>query len=583
MINLKQKAVLIVSSIVLLALIFNACEPLATLPDSTKDKDSLTPSVTELSETVVSEEENSVVSVETAVPATLTPEPEKAKIWFQSHLPEDYRQLFLELDAIKEFDLVDRQDDADIVLDFNVSEEINQYVFALVAPFRTLTDEVTFEAFRAFWNGSTEFPTQKLVLTAETHYAMSLILGEPKAELVNVLGGDDFDDYFEEGESWGIVPFDSLQSQWKVIAINEQSPVRKAFDADEYPLKISIGLDYALPSDTHAEELKEQFELLKQELMVALPRSNRDGSKLTTVIMTGVTAMVRATAKEMEYKGVLHPGGDVREVMREADIAHVSNEIPFYSSCPEPQWTQENLKFCSNPKYMELLLDIGTDVVDLTGDHFADYGADAMFETLDLYDENSLPYFGGGRDITEATQAVKFEINGNKIAFLGCNGKEPGYARVSETEPGAYRCDMDFMVSKVQELVAEGYLPVFTFQHFEYYHWGIEKALEQDFRRIAEAGAVVVSGSQGHQPHAFEFYEGGFLHYGLGNLFFDQLTIYPDTDKAFLDRFVFYDGTIISIELLTVRFRDWSKPSWATETEREEMLRKLFEVSNRNQ
>jgi poly-gamma-glutamate capsule biosynthesis protein CapA/YwtB (metallophosphatase superfamily) len=33
---------------------------------------------------------------------------------------------------------------------------------------------------------------------------------------------------------------------------------------------------------------------------------------------------------------------------------------------------------------------------------------------------------------------------------------------------------------------------------------------------------VIVSGSQAHQPHGFEFYNGSLIHYGLGNLFFDQ-------------------------------------------------------------
>lgn len=225
-------------------------------------------------------------------------------------------------------------------------------------------------------------------------------------------------------------------------------------------------------------------------------------------------------------------------------------------------------------------MDIGTDVVDLTGDHFADFGAEAMHETLDMYDEHKIPYFGGGRDINDATQPVKFEVNGNKIAFLGCNGKEPGYARVSETNPGAYLCNMDDMVSQVQELVAEGYLPIFTFQHVEYYHWGAEPYLMKDFRRIAEAGAVVVSGSQGHQPHAYEYYDGAWVHYGLGNLFFDQYGTYDDTDKAFLDRIVFYDGKMIGVELLTVQFFDWAKPTWTNAEQREFMLKKLFEVSD---
>jgi Xaa-Pro aminopeptidase len=43
-----------------------------------------------------------------------------------------------------------------------------------------------------------------------------------------------------------------------------------------------------------------------------------------------------------------------------------------------------------------------------------------------------------------------------------------------------------------------------------------------DFVNLAAAGAVFVQGSQAHQAQGFEFYGDSLIHYGLGNLFFDQ-------------------------------------------------------------
>ena len=49
--------------------------------------------------------------------------------------------------------------------------------------------------------------------------------------------------------------------------------------------------------------------------------------------------------------------------------------------------------------------------------------------------------------------------------------------------------------------------------------------------RVADAGATMVSGSQAHYPHIMEFRGESFIHYGLGNLFFDQMTyILPNGD-----------------------------------------------------
>jgi len=63
------------------------------------------------------------------------------------------------------------------------------------------------------------------------------------------------------------------------------------------------------------------------------PVTNRDPSRLTIVAMTGVTALVRATAFTMEQRGVKYPGKDVRDWLRDADITHISNEVPFARDC----------------------------------------------------------------------------------------------------------------------------------------------------------------------------------------------------------------------------------------------------------
>lgn len=574
--KMKKRTLLRTGFFLVFILVVSACQTLAEPTEPTGSVD--VPGVLESEEIP----EQSVLTPELAevFPTPTAEEPVKPRLWLEPHLPAD---MLAKMPGTELFDLVSDETEADFLFEYGGEDVCSQWVYALVAPFKTLNDEVRFDKLKQFWQDGKDFPAKALVVDESGFKAMSAILGKPGAA-VKVIPEGDLQTFFEENPGvWAILPFEALQAQLKVIALDGQSPIHKDFDPAIYPLSVPIGLrvsDKLALDSARLAQFTPVAEVLSQALKVVLPESNRQADKLATVMMTGVTALVRATAMEMRLKGILYPGEDVREVMREADIAHVSNEIPFYSQCPPPQWTQEKLVFCSDPTYIDLLLDIGTDVVDLTGDHFADFGAEAMHETLDIYDEHHLPYFGGGRNIEDATRPVKFEVNGNKIAFLGCNGKAPGYARVSDHEPGAYSCHMDDVVAEVEALVAEGYLPIFTFQHIEYYHWGAEPYLVEDFRRVAEAGAVVVTGSQGHQPHAYEFHEGSFVHYGLGNLFFDQIGTYEDTDKAFLDRIVFYDGRMIGVELLTVQFFDWAKPTWTTPEQREAMLEKLFEVSD---
>ncbi len=72
-----------------------------------------------------------------------------------------------------------------------------------------------------------------------------------------------------------------------------------------------------------------------------------------------------------------------------------------------------------------------------------------------------------------------------------------------------------------------------------------------------------------------------FIHYGLGNLFFDQYQFCTNNacDDGFIDRHVFYDGRYIGTELLTIRFVDYARPRLMTQEERVELLDKVFSAS----
>jgi poly-gamma-glutamate synthesis protein (capsule biosynthesis protein) len=308
---------------------------------------------------------------------------------------------------------------------------------------------------------------------------------------------------------------------------------------------------------------------------------NRDPAKLATVILTGVTAMVRATAKTMDVKGITYPGEAIRDLMREADVTHINNEVPFYGGCPSPDPNQEKQIFCSSPRYMELLMDIGTDVIELSGDHFADYDEAAMYETLDIYKQYNMPYYGGGYNLEDGRKPLLMEVNGNKIMFIGCNYKTI-YASATDTIPGAVPCDFDYMTGQIAYYRSQGYLPISTFQYHEF---DTAKARPQqiiDFRRMADAGAIIVSGSQAHVPQEMEFYNGGFIHYGLGNLFFDQIAKRGPrlTEREFIDRHVFYDGRYLGVELITAWLTDYARPRYMTELERTRFLTDIFKESD---
>ena len=448
-----------------------------------------------------------------------------------------------------------------------------QLVYALAAPFPTVTDGITFDELKRFWmdgNAPTPFDEHPLLMEKSGYDAFGALWDEPAAGAVQIVAADQLlEAAWSEMPSWAIVPFELLEPRWKVLTIDGQSPIRKGFDLSSYPLVVNLTLQ-------SSNEL--------QSPILTLRPPNYDPSKLTTVVMTGVTALVRATAFTMELKGSTYPGERIRELMREADIAHVSNEIPFYTGCTFPKPDQGALVFCSDPKYIDLLTDIGADVIELTGNHFADRGSAGMRETIEIYNAHNLPYFGGGLDLQDSLEPALFEVNGNKIAFIGCNKPDVGrFPTATNFQPGAAPCNFEYLTGKINSLKAQGYVVISTFQWNESYDSRPSPQQVRDFQLMADSGASIVSGSQAHHAQMMEFHNGSFIHYGLGNLFFDQM---GDQDwmprgirREFIDRYVIYDGRLISVELITAMLEDYSRPRLMTEQERAGFLQEYFYYS----
>jgi Bacterial capsule synthesis protein PGA_cap len=485
----------------------------------------------------------------------------KVSIWMPPYLGET---LGVRLEDSWRAYLVSDEAAANVKLEVGKQNVVSQWVYAVVAPFPTTVQGVTKDELLLDWQGQTvgPFGGQPILMDQNTFGVFSALWGPAAPLSVNVIAKNELIDY-----AWAIVPFESLDPRWKVLTVDGLSPIHRDFDLAAYPLKIPISLGGEADA---VEWVKTNF---------ALPATNRDPGKLTVVVLTGVTALVRATAFMMEQHGITYPDQEIRNWLLSADITHISNEVPFAEDCPYPDPLQAEVRFCSRDVYIQLLEDVGTDVVELTGDHFQDWGTEAMFHTLDMYRARGWAYYGGGMDLNDGRKALLLDNNGNRIAFIGCNAKGGSFAQASQTDPGAAVCDLGWMAQEITRLKGEGYLVIATFQHNEYYSYAAEPDQQQDFRQMAEAGAVIVSGSQAHQPQSMEFLNGTFIHYGLGNLFFDQYNLCPACREGLIDRHIFYNGRYINTELLPIQFVDYARSRPLTVDEANALLQALFSAS----
>lgn len=434
------------------------------------------------------------------------------------------------------------------------------------------------------WTGQTaSADIAHIYASPATISALESLLGPAGAEVVPTAAEDIDAAIWDDKLGLAIVPFDALSVRLRAIPIEGESPVSNQFDAADWPLVVRSWLT---PLTDRGRDVLDQ-------IAFQLPLRNRDAGKLTTLIMTGVTAIARNSAVAIERSGDW--GFLAREVGPElaaADITIISNEIPFIKDCQADN-RLNNLILCSRYEYWENLTLSGVDAIGLSGNHQNDFGYDAMRESLAFYEEHNIPVYGGGVDEKAAWQPLILEHNGNRLGFLAANqwGPEWYYNGAGESVsswagadwPGSARFTLERMAQEIRALKPQVDLVFAEVQHTEFNAAGDYQTepiaqQETDFRGMIDAGAAVVTGVQAHAPQAMELRSGNPILYGLGNLYFDQTWSWP-TRTGLVVRHTIYDGRLLNTELLVTVIEKDFHLRWATPEERVQVLRTVFDAS----
>ncbi len=423
------------------------------------------------------------------------------------------------------------------------------YFFAVAVPFLTLQDDISFDEVETRWRSGE-------VLTSESGMALlPTLLGEP-GEGVRELSADALLAALEDApEAIALIGFEQIDPRFKILTVDGANLLSNQLAAGEWPL-----------------------------LVESEGAGNRDPAQLTTLVMTGVTAMARGTADATERSGsYAYPAEIIGPELALADITHVSNEIPFIEGCVVMN-VENNLTLCSKPEYWAALEFMGTDIVGLSGNHVNDFGRDGARESLGWYKENNIPIYGSGITVDEACAPLLWEHNGNTFAFVAALAYGPKSAWVTDEEPGAcsYYEHRDRILNTIAALAGEVDIVAVELQYEETYFAYPTPSQVEEFRDLRAAGADLVTGVQSHVPQAQEPYGAfdaggpGMISYGLGNLYFDQMWSWETRSELYL-RHTIYNGQIINSEILTGVLEDFAQPRWATPSERELILSTIFD------
>ncbi len=212
--------------------------------------------------------------------------------------------------------------------------------------------------------------------------------------------------------------------------------------------------------------------------------------------------------------------------MNEADIMWLNNEFTYSeggSPLPGKAYT-----FRAKPERVELLKELGVDIVGLANNHVYDYGKQAMLDTFDTLEDAGIPYVGAGRNLEDAMKPYYMKIEGKTVAFVAASRAEKNKMtpQATETEPGILRCyDTTLFDEEIKEADAKADIVVAL------PHWGteysttLEQVQKDTAREYIDAGADVIIGAHTHCLQGFEYYNDVPIIYSLGNYWFNEKTL----------------------------------------------------------
>jgi poly-gamma-glutamate synthesis protein (capsule biosynthesis protein) len=510
-------------------------------------------------------------SADATITATpFQPDPKPESIYFGSSVPKGWIQ------DVGNLTTTENVEEADLILDLSVRPgfyPVSQFdrIYAVGVPFDSVIDNISIAELQNLWVSGTQSSAgyKQIFITDASHSVFIQLWGLPFETSVKVIDQQDLvSELWTVSDALTILPFEEIEPRLKILEVDGINPLDRPMDEENYGLTVTYIL-------SGAQDVETLLQTEIEQLMLSIPATNRDESKMAVVMMTGTTALARVTLKKIDLNGYDYPVEMVKDWFLSADLRHVSNEVSFMDGCT--YLDANTMQFCSKPDQIKVLENIGVNVVESTGNHMNDFPGDAFTQTLNMYQERGWLSFGGGFDEESAKQPATIEVNGNKIAFIGCNPQGPKSIWATESIAGAAKCDFPWFYEEITKLKSDGYIVISTFQSEEIYLPMFDEYYRTIFKDAAKAGADIIQGSQAHVPMGFEFIHNSLIHYGLGNFLFDQME--PVNVREFYDRHIIYNGKYISTELLTATLTDWSRPVPMNESDRQEFLNELFTAS----
>ncbi len=241
-------------------------------------------------------------------------------------------------------------------------------------------------------------------------------------------------------------------------------------------------------------------------------------SRKRAVAAAGVTIALLCPAPALALEGPGYPWTSVGPTLRAQDIAFGNLECSVTTrGAPVPK----QFTFRGSPNALRVATRMaGFDVYNLANNHAADYGTQALLDTVANVRRFGATAVGAGGSLASASEPRVVERLGLRVAFVGFSDILPAEFFAGPSRAGTQPATPTLIRAGVRRALERADVVIATF------HWGIERATSEDGRQrgfadiALQAGASAVIGAHPHVLQPIRARGRRPVAYSLGNFVF---------------------------------------------------------------
>lgn len=216
------------------------------------------------------------------------------------------------------------------------------------------------------------------------------------------------------------------------------------------------------------------------------------------------------------YKN-LFPG--VKDLLCSVDYSIVNFEttIPTSDSTPIDKIGSH---LCAKENALEPLKHLGFDMLTCANNHFMDYGAKALTNTITSAKQYAFDYVGAGKNIHDAGEIKILELKDKRITIL--NACEHEFSIATEKDAGCYPLDIINLCYDIKQAKKKSDFIIIIIHGGNEHYKLPSPRMKKLYRFFIDQGADIIVNHHQHCYSGYEVYNGKPIFYGLGNFCFDS-------------------------------------------------------------